>query len=97
MERCTLTQRPCRKAITEVVEANKNRYFLQRTLEAAEILLQGSKEETRKKMSEEDEARFSLIWNALMMDDTDDIKRTLNLSDHLMLKRIKERAEAQKV
>lgn len=58
MERCTLTQRPCRKAIAEVVEANKNRYFLQRTLEAAEILLQGSKEETRKKMSEEDEARF---------------------------------------
>ena len=97
MERCTLTQRPCRKAIAEVVEANNNRYFLQRTLEAAEILLQGSKEETRKKMSEEDEARFSLIWNALMMDDTDDIKRTLNLSDHLMLKRIKERAEAQKV
>lgn len=97
MERCTLTQRPCRKAIAEVVETNKNRYFLQRTLEAAEILLQGSKEETRKKMSEEDEARFSLIWNALMMDDTDDIKRTLNLSDHLMLKRIKERAEAQKV
>lgn len=97
MERCTLTQRPCRKVIAEVVEANKNRYFLQRTLEAAEILLQGSKEETRKKMSEEDEARFSLIWNALMMDDTDDIKRTLNLSDHLMLKRIKERAEAQKV
>lgn len=96
MERCTLTQRPCRKAIAEVVEANKNRYFLQRTLEAAEILLQGSKEETRKKMSEEDEARFSLIWNALMMDDTDDIKRTLNLSDYLMLKRIKERAKAQK-
>lgn len=97
MERCTLTQRPCRKAIVEVVEANKNRYFLQRTIEAAEILLQGSKEETHKKMSEEDEARFSLILNALMMDDTDDIKRTLNLSDYLMLKRIKERAKAQKV
>ena len=31
------------------------------------------------------------------MDDIDDIKRTLNLSNHLMLKRIKERAEAQKV
>ena len=40
MERCTLTQRPCRKAIAEVVEAHKNRDFLQRTLEAAEILLQ---------------------------------------------------------
>ena len=48
-------------------------------------------------MSEEDEARFSLIWNALMMDEADDIKKTLNLSDHLMLKRIKERVEAQKV
>lgn len=97
MERCNLTQVPCREAIAEVVKANKNRYFLQRTFEAAEILMQGSKEETRKKMSEEDEARFSLIWNALMMDDTDDIKKTLNLSDYLMLKRIKERAKAQKV
>lgn len=94
MERCLLTQNPCRKAIAEIIKANKNRYFLQRTLEVAEILLKGSKEETRRKMSEEDEARFSLIWNALMMDD---IKRTLNLSNHLMLKRIKERAEAQKV
>lgn len=97
MERCLLTQNPCRKAIAEIVKANKNIYFLQRTLEAAEILLKGSKEETRRKMSEEDEARFSLIWNALMMDDTDDIKRTLNFSDYLMLKRIKERAKAQKV
>lgn len=97
MERRNLTQVPCRKAIAEVVEANKNRYFLQRTLEAAEILLQGSKEETRKKMSEEDEARFFLILNALMLDDTDDIKRTLNFSDYLMLKRIKKRAKAQKV
>lgn len=97
MERCLLTQNPCRKAIAEIIKANKNRYFLQCTLEVAEILLKGSKEETRRKMSEEDEARFSLIWNALMMDDIDDIKRTLNLSNHLMLKRIKERAEAQKV
>ena len=42
MERCLLTQNPCRKAIAEIVKANKNRYFLQRTLEAAEILLKGS-------------------------------------------------------
>lgn len=97
MERCNLTQVPCRKAIAEVVKANKNRYFLQRTFEAAEILLQGSEEETLQRMSKEDEARFLLILNALMMEDTDDIKRTLNLSDHLMLKRIKERVEAQKV
>lgn len=94
MERCDLTQVPCRNAIAEIVKANKNRYFLQRTLEVAEILLQGSKEETRQRMSKEDEARFCLIWNALMMDEADDIKRTLNLSDYLMLKRSKERAEA---
>ena len=48
MERCTLTQRPCRDAITKVIKANKDRYFLQRTLEVAEIFRQGSKEETRK-------------------------------------------------
>ena len=95
MERCTLTQRPCRKAIAEVVEANKNRYFLQRTLEAAEILLQGSKEETRKKMSEEDEARFSLIWNALIMNNVDDIKRTLNLSNYLIVRNSEKKAEAR--
>ena len=95
MERCTLTQRPCRKAIAEVVEANKNRYFLQRTLEAAEILLQGSKEETRKQMSEEDEARFSLIWNALIMNNVDDIKRTLNLSNYLIVRNSEKKAEAR--
>lgn len=38
MERCLLTQNPCRKAIAEIIKANKNRYFLQRTLEVAEII-----------------------------------------------------------
>ena len=97
MERCDLTQVPCRNAIAEIVKANKDRYFLQRTLEVSEIFLQGSKEETRQKMSEEDEARFFLIWNVLMMDNAADVKRTLNLSDYLMLKRSKERAKAQEV
>lgn len=95
MERCTLTQRPCRKAIAEVVKANKDRYFLQRTLEVADIFLQGSKGETRKKMSEEDEARFFLIWNVLIMDNTDDIKRTLNLSNYLIVRDSEKKAEAQ--
>lgn len=86
MERCDLTQVPCRKAITETVEANKSRYFLQRTYEAAKILLDGSKEESRMKMSEEDVERFFLIWSALMMDNADDIRRTLNLSRYLISK-----------
>lgn len=44
MERCALTQVPCREAIAEIVAENKNRYFLQRTYEVAKILLDGSKE-----------------------------------------------------
>lgn len=95
MECCTLTQRPCRKAIAEVVKANKDRYFLQRTLEVADIFLQGSKGETREKMSEEDEARFFLIWNALIMNNVDDIKRTLNLSNYLIVRNSEKKAEAQ--
>ena len=95
MKRCDLTQAPCRNAIAEVVKANKNRYFLQRTLEVAEIFLQGSKEETHKQMSEEDEARFSLIWNALIMNNVDDIKRTLNLSNYLIVRDSEKKAEAQ--
>ena len=39
MERCALTQVPCREAIAEIVAENKNRYFLQRTYEVAKILL----------------------------------------------------------
>ena len=35
MERCALTQVPCREAIAEIVAENKNRYFLQRTYEVA--------------------------------------------------------------
>lgn len=95
MKRCNLTQRPCRDAITKVIKANKNRYFLQRTLEVAEIFLQGSNEEIHRQMSEEDEARFSLIWNALIMNNVDDIKRTLNLSNYLIVKNSEERAKSR--
>ena len=94
MKRCDLTQVPCREAIAEVVKANKDKYFLQRTLEAAEILLRGSKEETRKKMSEEDEARFFLIWNILVLNNSGDIRRILNLSNYLLIKKYKENATA---
>ena len=94
MERCDLTQVPCREAIAEVVKTNKDRYFLQRTLEAAEILLQGSKEDTRKKMSEEDRDRFFLIWNILVLNNGGDIRRILNLSNYLLIKKYKENETA---
>lgn len=90
IERCTLTQRPCRKAIAEVVEANKNRYFLQRTYEVAKILLEGSRESTLHEMPDEDRDRFFLIWNILVLNNSDDIGRILNLSNYLITKRCKE-------
>ena len=90
MEICNLTQRPCRKAIAEVVEANKNRYFLQRTYEVAKILLEGSRESTLQEMPDEDRDRFFLIWNILVLNNSDDIGRILNLSNYLITKRCKE-------
>ena len=95
MERCTLTQVPCRKAILEAVAENKNRYFLQRTYEAVKILLDGSKEETRMNMPEEDQARFFLIWNILCVNENDEIKKILSFSDCLATMRFRKRAEAQ--
>ena len=89
MKRCDLTQVPCRKAISEVAKKNKNRYFLQRTYEVAKILLEGSREATLQKMSEEDRDRFFLIWNILVLNNSDDIGRILNLSNYLITKRCK--------
>lgn len=37
MERCDLTQVPCRKAIAEIVKANKNKKSLQLTYEVAKL------------------------------------------------------------
>ena len=96
MERCALTQVPCREAIAEIVAENKNRYFLQRTYEVAKILLDGSKEEKLMSMSEEDQARFFLIWNILCVNETDEIKKILSFSDCLATMRFRKRAEAQK-
>ena len=95
MERCDLTQVPCRKAIAEVTKENKNRYFLQRTYEVAKILLDGSKEESHKKMSEEDRDRFFLIWNILSLNNGDDIRRMLNLSNYLLVRGVEEKEKSQ--
>ena len=37
MKKCTLTQVPCREAIMEVVQSNKDRRSLQHTYELAEL------------------------------------------------------------
>lgn len=95
MKRCDLTQVPCRKAIAEVIKENKNRYFLQRTYEVAKILLEGSRGSTLEKMSEEDRDRFFLIWNILSLNNGEDIRRILNLSNYLIVRDSEKKAEAQ--
>lgn len=95
MKRCDLTQVPCRKAIAEVIKENKNRYFLQRTYDVAKILLEGSRESTLQKMSEEDRDRFFLIWNILSLNNGEDIRRILNLSNYLIVRDSEKKAEAQ--
>ena len=59
MEKCTLTQIPCRKAIVDVVQANKDRRSLQHTYELAELFQTAcSSNETFMELSEEDQERF---------------------------------------
>lgn len=64
MERCNLTQVPCRKAISEVIKANKNRRSLQHTYEVAK-LFQAAMSEEYSSLSEEDWQRYILILDLL--------------------------------
>ena len=94
MERCELTQVPCREAIMEVVQNNKNRRSLQHTYELAELFqVAWSSNEAFMELSEEDQERFWLIIDALMMNDLEDLKRVHNLANYLMVKRIKDSAK----
>lgn len=91
MEKCTLTQIPCRKAIVDVVQANKDRRSLQHTYELAELFQTAcSSNEAFMELSEEDQERFWLIIDALMMNNLEDLKRVHNLANYLMVRRIKD-------
>lgn len=68
MERCNLTQCPCREAITEVIKTNKNRKSLQLTYEVAK-LLQAAVSEENSTLSREDFKRYFLIIKLFMIKD----------------------------
>lgn len=94
MKKCTLTQVPCREAIMEVVQRNKDRRLLQHTYELAELFqVACSSNEAFMELSEEDQESFWLITDALMMNDLEDLKRVHNLANYLMVKRIKDSAK----
>lgn len=91
MERCELTQVPCREAIMEVVQNNKNRRSLQHIYELAELFrIACSGNEAFMELPEEEQERFWLITDALMMNDLEDLKRVHNLANYLMVRRIKD-------
>ena len=95
MEKCNLTQVPCRKAIMDVVQVNKDRRSLQHIYELAELFrIAYSGNEAFMELSEEDQERFWLIIDALMMNDLEDLKRVHNLANYLMVKRIKDNVKA---
>ena len=95
MEKCNLTQIPCREAIMEVVQRNKDRRSLQHTYELAELFQTAcSSNEAFMKLPEVDQERFWLITDALMMNDLEDLKRVHNLANYLMIKRIKDNVKA---
>ena len=71
MERCTLTQRPCRKAIAEVVEANKNKKSLQLTYQVAK-LFQIVMTNENSTLSKEDWKRYLIITCLLYTSDAAD-------------------------
>ena len=98
MEKCNLTQVPCRMAIMDAVRANKNRRSLQHTYELAELFRTAcSSNEAFMELPEEDQERFLLITDALMMNDLEDLKRVHNLANYLMIKRIKDNMKAAEV
>ena len=95
MKKCTLTQVPCREAIMEVVQDNKDRRSLQHTYELAELFrVACSDNKAFMELSKEDQERFWLITDALMMNDLEDLKRVHNLANYLMVKRIKNNVKA---
>lgn len=53
-----------------------------------------SSNEAFMELSEEDQERFWLIIDALMMNDLEDLKRVHNLANYLMIKRIKDNVKA---
>lgn len=70
------------------------RRSLQHTYELAELFrIACSGNEAFMELSEEDQERFWLITDALMMNDPEDLKRVHNLANYLMVKRIKDNAK----
>ena len=94
MERCKLTQRPCRKEIIEIINANKCRSSLQNTHYLAKLFqLADADWEKFKQLPEIDQERFWLILHILHTDDLEDIEITQSFASALFRARLKKEME----
>lgn len=73
MEKCKLTQVPCRAAIVETINANKNRYSLQRTYELAKLFQLA--ETDFLSLSKEDQKKYFVIRDILRTNDLKTLQR----------------------
>lgn len=94
MERCKLTQRPCRKEIIEIINANKCRSSLQNTHYLAKLFqLADTNYKTFEQLPEIDQERFWLILHVLCTDDLKEIKMTQNFARALFRARLEKEME----
>lgn len=66
MERCDLTQVPCRKEIIDIIQANKDRKSLQHTYELAKLFQMATSDQASD-LSEEDWQRYFIIIKLSMI------------------------------
>ena len=66
MEKCELTQVPCRKEIIEVIQANKDRKSLQHTYELTKLFQMAASDQASD-LSEEDWQRYFIIIKLSMI------------------------------
>ena len=66
MEKCKLTQVPCRKAIIEIVESSRNRQTLQRMYSIVKLLKDADLNFSE--LNEEDQERFFYLWYFSQLD-----------------------------
>ena len=69
MEKCKLTQVPCRNEIERIIKRNKNRYSLQTTCEIAKLFQSAFDDDDYKELSDEDYARFGIISDIMRVND----------------------------
>lgn len=67
MEKCKLTQRPCREAIMEIINEDKNRESLQHIYQLAKLFQAANSESSD--LTEEERTKYLIIIKVLMLDD----------------------------